>query len=261
MKNLTVTICLTVALLVNYHSAIAEEIKTINTREDVTISFIKNTPINGIRASVVLFAGGDGDIGIDIKNKTVESDNFLVRSRGLFAKYGFLVITPDVPSDMDSIKNDRGNTDYRTDISFLIKEIRKQTTKPIWLIGTSRGSIAVGYHAAALDIQGIALTATVTDGSNDTIFSADLEKIKVPALIVHHENDQCYSSPVYGSKELMVALINSPKKKLLLFRKGESGNSEDCGPISPHGFLGIENRVVGAMSGWMFQAIGEYSPN
>ena len=123
MRNLTTTICLTVALLVNYHSAIAEEFKTINTREDVTISFIKNTPINGIRASVVLFAGGDGDIGIDIKNKTVESDNFLVRSRGLFSKYGFLVITPDVPSDMDSIKNDRGNTDYRTDISFLIKEV------------------------------------------------------------------------------------------------------------------------------------------
>ena len=90
MKKLTTTLCLTVGLLVNCHSVISEEYKTINTREDVTISFIKNTPSNGIRAAAILFAGGDGDIGIDVKNKTVGSDNFLVRSRSLFSKNGFL---------------------------------------------------------------------------------------------------------------------------------------------------------------------------
>jgi hypothetical protein len=257
MRNLKVLFFLFVALFVNCHSVNSEEYKAINTREEVKISFIKNTPSNGIRAAAILFAGGDGDIDIDVENKTAGSSNFLVRSRGLFAKYGFLTLTPDLPSDMDGVKNDRGNTDYRTDISFLVKEIRKQTSKPIWLVGTSRGSITVSYHAAALDIQGVALTATVTTGRHDTVFSGYLDKIKVPALIVHHENDQCVSSPAEGVKELMAALINSPKKKLLLFREGESGGSNDCGPISPHGFLGIENKVVGTMSWWMFRAIGE----
>ena len=255
MKSLIITIFLTIALLLHCNMAISEEFKTINTRDGVTISYIKNTPLKGIKAAALLFAGGYGDIGIDIKKKTVDSENFLVRSRGLFAKYGVLAITPDVPSDTDSLKNDRGNTDYRTDISFLIKEIRKVTTKPIWLIGTSRGSITVGYHGAALDIQGVVLTATVTTGNHDTVFSADLGKIKVPALVVHHENDQCGSSPADGAKELMSALANSPKRQMLLYEKGESGNSEDCGPTSPHGFLGIENQVVSAITDWMFNAV------
>ena len=255
MRNLTAIICLTIAVLVDCNLAISEEFKTINTREGVTISFIKNTPLKGIRAAAVLFAGGDGDIGVDVNNKKINSDNFLVRTRNLFAKFGVLTITPDVPSDMDSLKNDRGNSDYRTDISFLIKEIRRETTKPIWLIGTSRGSITVGYHAAGLKIQGVALTATVTDGSHDTVYSANLGKIKVPALIVHHENDQCVASPPSGAEELIGSLTHSPKKHVLLFKKGESGYGRDCGPTSPHGFLGIENQVVGAMTDWMFKAV------
>ncbi len=255
MKKPIAIIFVTVAVLVYCKEGFSEEFKTINTREGATISFIKNTPLKGIRAAALLFAGGYGDIGIDIEKKTVNSENFLVRSRGLFAKFGVLAITPDIPSDTGSLKNDRGKPDYQTDISFLIKEIRKVTTKPIWLIGTSRGSITVGYHAAALDIQGIILTATVTAGNHDTIFSADLGEIKVPALVVHHENDQCGSSPADGAKELLRALANSKNKQIILYRKGENGNSEDCGPMSPHGFLGIENQVVSAITDWMFNAV------
>ncbi|MEE2956535.1 MAG: hypothetical protein VX780_10420 [Pseudomonadota bacterium] len=256
MKSLIITIFLTIAVFVHCNAAISEEFKTINTRDGVTISFIKNTPLKVIRAAAVLFAGGHGDIGINVEKKTVDSkNNFLVRSRDSFAKFGVLAITPDIPSDTDSLKNDRGKPDYQTDISFLVKEIRKLTTKPIWLIGTSRGSITVGYHAAALDIQGAILTATVTTGGHDTVFSADLGEIKVPALVVHHENDQCGSSPADGAKELLRALANSKNKQIILYRKGKSGNSNDCGGMSPHGFLGIENQVVSAITDWMFNAV------
>jgi len=257
MKKLTSTVCLTVALILHCHSVISEEYKTINTREGVTISFIQNTPSNDIKAAAILFTGGDGKIGIDVENKTVSTRNFLVRTRSLFSKNGFLTLTPDLPSDMDSLKNDRGNTDHLTDISFLVKQIRKQTSKPIWLVGTSRGSITVSYHAAALDIQGVVLTATVSTGKHDTVFSGYLEKIKVPALIVHHEDDGCSASPAMYVKEIMDALNNSPKKKILWFQGGERGDGRDCGPISPHGFLGIEDKVIGTMSDWMFKAIGE----
>ena len=256
MRKLITTICLTIAVIVNCNLAISEEFKTINTREGVTISFIKNTPLKGIRAAAVLFAGGEGYIGVDVNKKTVGSNNFLVRTRKLFANFGVLTITPDAPSDMTNLKNNRGSSDYRTDISFLIKEIRSETTKPIWLIGTSRGTITIAYHAAELKIQGVVLSATVTVGiNNDTVFGADLSKIKVPALIVHHENDLCWGSPVYGAEELVRYLTHSPKKHVLLFKGGESGSGRDCGPISPHGFLGIENQVVEAMTDWMFKAL------
>ena len=237
--------------------AISEEFKTISTRKDVTISFVKNTPLKGIKAAAILFAGGEGNIGIDVNNKTVKSNNFLVRTRELFAELGILTITPDAPSDMMSLKNGRNYLDYRTDISFLIKEIRNETTKPIWLIGTSRGSNTVGYHAAGLKIQGVALTATVTEGNNDTIHDTDFSKIMVPALVVHHKNDLCHVSPSSGAQDVFESLTHSSKKHILLFEKGEIGEGRACGATTFHGFLGIEKQVVGAMTEWMFKAVGE----
>ena len=77
MRNLTATICLTIAMLLDCNVAIFEEYKTISTRKGVTISFVKNTPPKVIRSAAKLFSGGDGNIGIDVNNKTVGSDNFL----------------------------------------------------------------------------------------------------------------------------------------------------------------------------------------
>ena len=259
MKNLTATICLAIALLINSNVVTAEDFKTINTREGVTISFVKNTPVEDIKAAAILFSGGEGNIGVDVDGKYLGSENFLVRSRKLFSELGVLTITPDTPSDMVSIKNQRGSLRYRTDISFLIKEIRSETTKPIWLIGTSRGSITVGYHAAELDIQGVVLTATVTDGPHDTIWNTDLKKVNVPALVVQHKYDACFVSPFSGAEDVLNQLTNSSKKHLLVFEDGDIGDGRDCGPTTFHGFLGIENQVVAAISEWMFKAVGEKS--
>lgn len=232
----------------------AEVFKKISTRDGVTVSFIKNSPLKRIKAAAVLFAGGGGNIGLDMGRKTVDSENFLVRSRKLFSASGILTITPDVPSDMTGLKNNRSNLDYRTDIAYLIEEIKRSTSSPIWLIGTSRGSITVGYHAPELNVNGIVLTASVTEGNNDTIFGADLSKIRIPTLIVHHENDVCIASPPSGTNAIFNALTNAPKKHVLLFNEGNYGYGRDCGATTPHGFLGIEREVVSAITTWMLKA-------
>jgi hypothetical protein len=257
MKTITIGICLTVALLINSNVVISEEFKTINTRDGVTVSFVKNTPLKHINAAAILFSGGSGNIGIDVDGKYLGSKNFLVRSRKLFSELGVLTITPDVPSDMVSLKNKRGSLRYQTDISFLIKEIRNETTKPIWLIGTSRGSIAVGYHAAELDIQGVVLTSTVTNGKNDTIWNTGFRKINVPALVVHHRHDACHVSPSSGAEDIFKQLTDSSQQHLLLFENGDTGSGRDCGATTFHGFLGIEKKVVSTISDWMFKAIKE----
>jgi len=190
------------------------------------------------------------------KKKTVGSDNFLVRSRKIFSEHGVLTITPDAPSDNKYLKNSRQSLDYRTDISFLIKEIRKETSKPIWLIGTSRGANTVGYHAAGLKIQGVVFTATVTEGKNDTIFDTDFSKIMVPALVVHNKSDLCFVSPVWGAEVLFKQLTQSSKKHILLFKSDDPGFGRECGATTPHGFLGIEKKVIFAMTEWMFNAVG-----
>jgi hypothetical protein len=255
MKNLATTICLMIAVLLDCNLAISEEFKTISTRKDVTISFIENTPLKPIKAAAILFAGGDGNIGIDVNNKTVGSDNFLVRTRKLFSELGILTITPDAPSDMEYLKNIRNSLDYRTDISFLIKEINNKTTKPIWLIGTSRGSNTIGYHAPGLKIQGVALTATVTEGNNDTILDTDFKKIMVPTLVVHNKSDLCHVSPSWGAEIVFKQLPQTSRKHLLLFDHDGGSHGRDCGATTPHGFLGIEKKVVSAMTEWMLNAV------
>ena len=72
---------------------------------------------------------------------------------------------------------------------------------------------------------------------------------------MHHEDDECSASSARYAKKVMYALNNSPKKKILWFREGESGDGRHCGQISPHGFLGIEDKVIGTMSDWIFKAI------
>ena len=257
MKNLTATLCLTLAVLLDCNVVNSEEFKTISTRKNVTISFVKNTPQKSIKSVAILFAGGKGNIGIDVNEKTVRSNNFLVRTRKLFSELGILTITPDAPSDMRNLKNNRQELDYRTDIFFLINEIRNETRKPIWLIGTSRGSNTVGYHAAGLKIQGVALTSTITNGNNDTIWDTGFKKIEVPALVVHHKHDRCHVTPFSGARDVFEQLTNSSKKYLLSFENGTNGSGRDCGPISYHGFLGIEKKVVSAMTEWMLKAIGK----
>lgn len=254
VKHLIATICLMIVLLIDSGVAISEEFKTINTRDGVQISFVKTLPLKDIKSAAILFSGGDGNIGIDVDEKTVDSENFLVRSRELFSELGILTITPDAPSDLVFLKNRRHGLGYRTDISFLIKEIRNETTKPIWLIGTSRGSNTVGYHAAELKIQGVVLISTVTEGNNDTIWNTNFSKIKVPALVVHHKYDLCHVSPISGAEAVFEHLTNPSKKHLLLFEKGDIGYDRDCGPTTFHGFLGIEKQVVAAIAEWMFKA-------
>ena len=60
---------------------------------------------------------------------------------------------------------------------------------------------------------------------------------------MHHEDDECSASPARYATEIMYALNNSSKKKILWFREGDAGDGRHCGPTSPHGFLGIEDNV------------------
>jgi len=69
MRILTARTYLAIVLLIDSSVAISEEFKTINTREGVTVSFVKNTPLKVIKTAAILFAGGEGNISIDVKKK------------------------------------------------------------------------------------------------------------------------------------------------------------------------------------------------
>ena len=74
---------------------------------------------------------------------------------------------------------------------------------------------------------------------------------------MQHKYGACVASRFSGAEDVLNQLTNSSKKHLLVFEDGDIGGGRDCGPTSFHGFLGIENQVVAAISEWMFKAVGE----
>ncbi|WP_156370221.1 hypothetical protein [Novosphingobium sp. Leaf2] len=64
-----------------------------------------------------------------------------------------------------------------------------QARAPVILLGTSQGAIAAmngAAHAAPASINGVVLSESVSvmGGSGETVFDADPDKVRVPALVV-----------------------------------------------------------------------------
>ena len=233
----------------------AETEETISTRDDVTLSFIVTKPDGPVKSAAILFVGGSGKLKL-WKGRGPRSKNFLVRSRAHFAKRGVLTITVDVPSDRHRKGANfwRDSDEHRQDIARLISWIKTKTPTPLWLIGTSRGTISVAYLAGSLPVNGAVFSATVTEVSNagkPTAHDADLRKIKIPSLIAHHKEDACVVTPADSLPAFAAALKNSPKVETMLFEGGDPDISSPCKAQSAHGFLGIEDRVVGRIVDWM----------
>ena len=75
-------------------------------------------------------------------------------------------------------------------------------------------------------------------------------RITLPALVVHHADDDCWVTPFSRAEVLAKDLENARPSQLMSFAGGKGG-SDECGPISNHGFNGIEFEVVSAISDWI----------
>ena len=210
-------------------------------------------------ASVILFAGGSGLIGASPTGIRWKH-NFLVRTRRLFAQQGFLVATVDAPSDRqtgDGLVGYRSGKNHAQDIQAVIAWLKRKADVPVWVVGTSRGSLSAANSAARISKggpDGVVLSATVTELSQSCpywVFDAKLKTIRQPVLIVHNKSDACHLSPYSGVKRIAKKLKNSSKVEVLAFEGGDSPKSGACDARSYHGFLGIEDEVVKAIADWI----------
>ncbi|MCH9054025.1 MAG: alpha/beta hydrolase [Proteobacteria bacterium] len=240
----------------------AEEVVTIPTREDVTVPFILLGPRTGDAPAVILFTGGRGMLDLaEWDGKGTPSKNFLVRSRKLFAAQGFLVAVPDAPSDLigsyDGLVGSRTSEEHAEDIRAVIRYLRRFTQGPMFLVGTSRGTLsAVGIAAQARagELGGIVLTSSVTRKSRSgrgDVYDAKLENIRVPVLLASHVDDACYATPFEDSPKLKCALTGSPSVEIKGFRGGGGYRGRECGARHAHGFRGIEAQVVDDIAAWI----------
>ena len=239
--------------------ALDETIRTIPSRPGVTESFVLIHPPQAPVASVILFMGGRGAIGLQRGPLGPRHTNFLVRTRQRFAERGLLVAVVDVPSDRlgEALVRFRTSAEHAADVRALIAVLRAEAPVPVWLVGTSMGSVSAASAAARLTEDGpdgVVLTSSVM-GQNremgESLQDVALDKIRVPVLVVHHRNDGCPASRYSDTSWAMRRLSAAPRKELLSFSGGDAPQSPPCEPLAPHGYLGIEDKVVDAIAAWI----------
>jgi pimeloyl-ACP methyl ester carboxylesterase len=235
-----------------------QRVVDIPTRPGVTQRMLVLTPSTP-KASVILFAGGHGGLQI-FPNGSFKwgEGNFLVRTRQLFADQGLTVAVVDAPSDRQSppyLGGFRQKPEHAADIKAVIAWMREQSGVPVWLVGTSRGTQSAAYIATELPgpegPDGIVLSSTIlVDEKGRSVPDMPLGKIRIPVLVVHHEQDGCPLCAFANVPALMAKLDNAPKKELLAFKGGEN-KGDPCEAMAYHGFNGLDREVVPQIAGWI----------
>ena len=235
----------------------AEQLITIPTRPGVTQSFYLTDPGRQPTASLILFPGSQGKLA-NYGPANLRNGNFLVRSRDLFVARGFTVAVMDAPSDEASGMGDsfRVGKAHRGDIAATIAWLRQHAAAPVWLVGTSMGTLSAA-NGATLETggpDGIVLTSSVTRESkrvHNTVYDAGPNLVKIPTLIVHNREDGCVICPFSDTSDLLARFKNAPRKQLIAVQGGAPPISEPCEALSRHGYLGIEDQVVAAIADWI----------
>ncbi|MGA2401074.1 MAG: alpha/beta hydrolase [Syntrophobacteraceae bacterium] len=233
----------------------ADEVVDIRTRPEVTQRFLLLSPPNPW-STVILFAGGDGGLHISSNGDCGwGAGNFLVRSRRIFAENGLMVAVVDAPSDRGSLSGFRQSKEHAADIKAVIAWLRQRANVPVWLVGTSRGTQSAAFIATQLidksGPDGIVLTSTMLiDKIDRPVPDMDLGQLKVPVLVVHHEQDGCKHCDCALLPRLMNKLNSVPRKELITF-KGGLDEGDHCQAFAHHGFNGIEKEVVRRIAEWI----------
>lgn len=237
----------------------SSEVVDLPTRPGVTLRMLVLQPAAAPSSVAVLLTGGAGRLGIFDNGSLRFEGNFLVRSRQAFVERGHAVVLLDAPSDRESLRGDfRESTEHAADLGAAVAWARQRFGKPVWVIGTSRGTHSAANAAVTLSgasaPDGIVLSATVLARGRmgqepRPVQEMDLASVRQPVLVVHHEQDPCGVCPPGLLPELMKKLP-AGRSQLITYTGGRS-EGPACEAFSHHGFNGIEERVVGDISAWI----------
>jgi len=235
----------------------------VASRANIEQKFLLLKPENPT-AAVILFAGGDGSLQLSTQfgrpSISRMLENFLVRTRQLFADQGFIVAVIDSPSDQRTMSSIwRIGPEHAQDVHAVVQALKKDFNLPVWLVGTSMGTISVCNAAQRLgsEVDGLVLTSSITrslekwpiyaDHPNATT-DMDLDNVTVPTLIVAHKEDGCRVSPAADAGKLKGAFTKASKIEVKYFTGGKTAMSQPCYARSSHGYYGIESDVVAAIA-------------
>lgn len=208
------------------------------------------------RATLVMLPGGTGAVGMRRDGDLRHDNNFVVRTRAAWVARGYAVLIPDTIAQAN-LRGVRSSPAYGRVVDELVAYARTQTAAPVFLLGTSQGTIAAMNGAAQAPpglIAGLILTEAVTVPgrlSTETVFDADPEGVRIPTLVVANRDDACNVAPPSMAPRIAAAMTRSPQVRVLMVDGGIQRSDKACGSLSPHGYYGIEEKVVAAIDVWL----------
>jgi alpha/beta superfamily hydrolase len=256
-SNLRRVVVALIALAISAYVCAGELVK-LPTRPGVTVDYWLQAA-TGAEPEVValLFVGGEGVIHLP-KHVSGESASFAARANMLIRIEDQLGAAPiatallDSPSDHESGMSDgfRSGADHATDVAAALDDLHQRFPHARRvLIGTSRGTVSVAYLATRLAdrIDGIALTSLVIRAtrSSSGLSGMDWDAIKVPTLLIQHHDDNCQACPYSAVAQL------ASRFPLVTVHGGKAAETDECEPLSHHGFFGKEAEVTAVLRQWM----------
>ncbi len=237
----------------------AQEMVTLQPRPGAKLAFfVANMGARQPRAVALLLSGGGGNINLRMEQGQVRFNqgNFLPRSRREFIRNGVLPVILDNPSDQQRGEGMsdgfRASAQHVADMRAVLAEMHKRHPGlPVFVVGTSRSTLAAAYLGGALqgEIAGVVLTSSLFYSDQRARFPAlagyDWSKVKVPMLFVHHGDDACGATPYFEAKRL------ASRYPLITVHGGKLPESGPCDPLHNHGFYGKEAETVDAIAAWM----------
>jgi dienelactone hydrolase len=235
-----------------------DAVVTVPTREGVTDKYILVTSDDAPKKVVVItFIGAPGVMHLERRPQPLvfgKGTNALVRIRNDLVNADIADVIVDSPSDQlrDGMSDYfRASDEHAADIRAVIADVRKRYPDArIFLMGTSRGTVSAANLGVALgsEIAGVILSSTITvatRGGGPGLSAFDFDKIKVPLLFVHHQDDACNVSPYYGIKSL------AAKYPVVVASGGLPPESGPCEPLAAHGFYGLDAPLVAVLQAFM----------
>jgi hypothetical protein len=212
-------------------------------------------------AVLVLYIGGDGTLNLGAGQVNTGSPNTVARNRYHIAAEGFVVAVVDAANDFNNtpigLRGRRLGPAHLADLRAVMADLRgRYPGLPIWGVGHSRGTLSAAVTAVSVEppADGLVLMSSLTgDPANPTedLSQVDLESITGPALIVSPQGDVCAFTNPDDSKALRKRFSASERAKFRGFNGGSAPLTDPCDPLAPHGFFGIDQKVVDAVTKWI----------
>ena len=230
----------------------------VPTRPDVKTTLFWE-PVEGAKATVFLFPGGGGGFG-KVEDGKAMGGNFLVRSAPYFLANGFNVAIFGRPNDTEDIGwSERMGADHLADVRAVLEFVKQKSSAPVWIVGTSRGTVSAAAMAINMQdpaIAGLVLTASVVKYSTPgAVPTQNLSAINVPVLVYHHSKDACKHCQAHEAPAIIKGLSNAPVKKLMVVDGGVNPTGDVCAGQHWHGFIGMEKEAISQIVEWMKKPI------